>query len=146
MIMPRFFGSLGRLRLDGEDVGALIRWIGHDAAIYGGNSGGPLVNLRGEIVGINELQFGLSGAIPGNLARSIAEEIVAHGKVQRSWLGLDVQPLFKDSAGGHGVLIGGVVANSPAARAGLRGATCSSSWAVCRSRCVSRSSCPISCA
>jgi serine protease Do len=65
MVLPRFWGEAGRFQLDGEDVGALVRWIGHDAAIYGGNSGGPLVNLRGEIVGINEISYGLSGAIPG---------------------------------------------------------------------------------
>ena len=94
MIMPTMFGSMGRMRLDGEDVGALVRWIGHDAAIYGGNSGGPLVNLRGEIVGINEIRFGLSGAIPGNLAHGVAEGLIAHGKIKRSWLGLDVQPLL----------------------------------------------------
>jgi serine protease Do len=117
MIMPRGFGS--QFRLDGEDVGSLVRWIGHDAAIYGGNSGGPLVNLRGQIIGINEISYGLSGAIPGNLARAVADELMAHGKVRRSWLGLDVQPLFKHSSDAKGVLVGGVVENSPASRAGL---------------------------
>jgi serine protease Do len=120
MIMPRMFGSMGRMRLDGEDVGALVRWIGHDAAIYGGNSGGPLVNLSGEIIGINEIRFGLSGAIPGNLAHSVAEELIAHGKVKRSWLGLDVQPLFKHGTEERGVLVSGVVQDSPAAHAGLQ--------------------------
>jgi serine protease Do len=120
MIMPKMFGSLGRMRLDGEDVGALVRWIGHDAAIYGGNSGGPLVNLRGEIIGINEIRFGLSGAIPGNLARGVAGDLIAHGKIKRSWLGLDVQPLFKHGTEDRGVLVSGVVKDSPAARAGLQ--------------------------
>ena len=120
MIMPRLFGTFGRFRLDGEDVGALVRWIGHDAAIYGGNSGGPLVNLRGEIIGINEIRFGLSGAIPGNLARSVAEELIAHGKIRRSWLGIDTQPLFKHSKNQRGVLISGVINDSPASRAGLQ--------------------------
>src|SRR5581483_6900951 len=83
MTMPKLFGA--QMRLDGEDVGALVRWVGHDAAIYGGNSGGPLVNLQGQIIGINEIRFGLSGAIPGNLARYVSGELIAHGKVKRSW-------------------------------------------------------------
>jgi serine protease Do len=120
MMMPRMFGSMGRFRLDGEDVGSLVRWIGHDAAIYGGNSGGPLVNLQGEIIGINEIRFGLSGAIPGSLAHHIADELIAHGKVRRSWLGIDVQPLFKHGTDEHGVLVSGVVSNSPASRVGLQ--------------------------
>jgi len=119
MVMPKFFGPAARFKLDGEDVGGLVRWIGHDAAIYGGNSGGPLVNLRGQIVGINEISFGLSGAIPGNLARRVALQLIASGKVRRSWLGVDVQPLLKHTREEHGVLISGVVAGSPAARAGL---------------------------
>ncbi len=120
MVMPKLFGSMGRFQLDGEDVGLLVRWIAHDAAIYPGNSGGPLVNLRGEIVGINEIQFGLSGAIPANIAHAVADEIIAHGKVSRSWLGLDVQPRFKHTKTEHGVLIGGVVPGSPADLGGLK--------------------------
>src|SRR5439155_18499157 len=113
MIMPRLFGTFGRFRLDGEDVGALVRWIGHDASIYGGNSGGPLVNLRGEIIGINEIRFGLSGAIPGSLAHQIADEIIATGKVRRAWPGVDVQPLFKHPKAQRGGLISGVITDSP---------------------------------
>jgi serine protease Do len=119
MIMPRFWGGRGRFRLDGEDIGALVRWIGHDAPIHGGNSGGPLCNLRGEIVGINEISFGLGGAIPGNLAKAVAFELMAHGKIKRSWLGIDVQPLFKEWKTARGVLIAGVQEHSPAAQAGL---------------------------
>ncbi|HWY78531.1 MAG TPA: PDZ domain-containing protein [Verrucomicrobiae bacterium] len=120
MVMPRFWGSYARFRLDGEDVGSLIRWIAHDASIYGGNSGGPLVNLRGEIVGINEISFGLSGAIPGNVAKGVARELMAKGKITRSWLGIDVQPLFKEMSDEHGILISGVVDHSPAERAGMK--------------------------
>ena len=120
MTMPRFWGSSRRFRLDGEDVGSLVRWIGHDAAIYGGNSGGPLVDLRGKIIGINEISYGLSGAIPGNLAQSVAREIMAKGRVRRSWLGLDAQPIFKRAQDKHGVLISGVLADSPADKAGFK--------------------------
>jgi serine protease Do len=119
MVMPRFWGAYAQFRLDGENVGALVRWIGHDAAIYGGNSGGPLVNLRGEIIGINEISFGLGGAIPGNLAGSVARQLMASGKIQRSWLGIDVQPLFKHSHEERGVLISGVLENSAAGKSGL---------------------------
>ncbi len=120
MVMPRFFGARGEFKLDGENVGALVRWFGHDAAIYGGNSGGPLVNLRGEIIGINEISYGLGGAIPGNLAKGIAAEIMAHHEIRRSWLGLDAQPLFKRSGGQHGVLVSGMVEDSPAEKAGFK--------------------------
>ena len=48
--------------LEGEDVGATVRWIGHDAQIWHGNSGGPLVNTSGKVVGINEISVGLGGA------------------------------------------------------------------------------------
>jgi len=120
MVIPRFWGGGGAFKLDGENVGGLVRWLAHDAAIYGGNSGGPLVNLKGEIIGINEISYGLSGAIPGNLAKSVAEQLMAKGKIERSWLGVDVQPLFKHASDEHGILISGVIEGSPASAAGLR--------------------------
>jgi serine protease Do len=120
LMMPSLFWY-SEFRLDGESVGSLVRWIGHDAVIYGGNSGGPLVNLDGEIIGINEVGLGsLGGAIPSNLARSVAEQLIAKGFVQRSWIGLEPQPLLRGSGLEHGVLAAGVIAGSPAAEAGLR--------------------------
>ena len=107
-------------RLDGEETGTIVRWIGHDAQISPGNSGGPLVNLAGEIVGINEISFGLSGAIPGNLAREVAEQLIRDGEVRRAFLGLELQPLLRSSATSRGVLVSGVVADSPAKQAGLQ--------------------------
>lgn len=109
----------GAMKLDGESVGELVRWIGHDAVIYPGNSGGPLVNLQGEIIGINEVGIGsLGGAIPSNLARKVAAELIAHGRVKRSWIGLQAQPLLK-SMDSEGILVAGVIEGSPAAEAGL---------------------------
>ena len=120
LMMPSLYW-FAEFKLDGESVGSLVRWIGHDAVIFGGNSGGPLVNLDGEIIGINEVGLGsLGGAIPANLARSVAEQIIKKGFVERSWTGLEPQPLLRGSGLDRGVLVAGVIAGSPAAEAGLR--------------------------
>jgi serine protease Do len=119
MVMPKRMG-FGNFELDGEDVGTLVKWIAHDAVIYPGNSGGPLVNLRGEIVGINEISLGLGGAIPGNLAKQSAQDLIKSGEVQRSWLGLTAQPLLKHAGSVRGVLIAGTIEGSPADKAGLK--------------------------
>lgn len=117
MIAP---GGGGGLALDGEVVGELVRWIGHDAVIFPGNSGGPLVNLKGEIVGVNEVGIGsIGGAIPANLAKSIAETLIKDGRIKRSSIGLSVQPLLKTSKETSGILVAGTIADSPAAKAGL---------------------------
>ena len=120
MIMPAWLRGWGDLKEDGEDVGALVKWIGHDASIAGGNSGGPLVNMRGEIVGINEIKMGLSGAIPGNLVKTVVEQIIANGEVKRSWLGVTIQPRLKHDSAERGVLVGSVITGSPAEAAGFR--------------------------
>lgn len=119
MVMPEVFSS-SRFTLDGEDVGSLVRWLGHDADIFPGNSGGPLVNLKGEVIGINEISYGLSGAIPGNLAQNVARQLIEKGSVSRSWLGVEIQPLLKSDKEERGVLISDVVDGSPAARAGIQ--------------------------
>ena len=118
MIMPSSFGSEAE-RLDGEDVGTIVKWIAHDAAIYPGNSGGPLVNLAGEIVGVNEISFGLGGAIPSNLARAVADALIRDGRVKRSWTGLEVQPRIGSSEKA-GALVSWVADKSPAAVGGLK--------------------------
>jgi len=120
MIMPEWMNRWGGLEQDGEDVGALVRWLGHDADIYGGNSGGPLVNMSGEIIGINEIRMGLGGAIPGNLAKSVAGQLMADGKVLRAWIGLELQPRLKHEGSARGVLVSGAIKGSPADEAGLK--------------------------
>lgn len=117
LVMPEM---LGGLTLDGEDVGSLVRWIAHDSFIISGNSGGPLINIKGEVIGINEIQIGLGGAIPSNLAKEVADEIIRNGKVTRSWLGLTIQPLLKQQKNINGVLIGSTVIGSPAEAAGIK--------------------------
>jgi serine protease Do len=120
MILPRIFEKYGfRLMMDGEDVGSLVRWIAHDAAIYGGNSGGPLVNLQGEVIGVNEISLGLGGAIPSRIARGVAEQIIEKGTVTRAWLGLEVQTQLKHAEGRKGALVGGVIGGSPAEKGGF---------------------------
>ena len=105
-------------RLDGENVGELVRWLGHDAVIFPGNSGGPLVNEKGEIIGINEVGIGsLGGAIPSNLAKEVAAELTANGFVSRSWTGIECQPHIDPQ--GRGILVSGVIDGSPAQEAGL---------------------------
>jgi serine protease Do len=119
MITPPSYGDYA-FTLDGENVGELVRWIGHDAAIYPGNSGGPLVNMRGEIIGVNEIGMGLGGAIPGNLAKQVATELMEHGKVRRAYVGFMIQPTLRRSAVREGVLINTVLKGSPAEKAGVK--------------------------
>ncbi len=112
--------TAGKMILRGEDVGTLVRWVLHDARIFGGNSGGPLVNATGDVVGINEIGvFNLSGAIPSNLARIVAENIISTGRVTRGWSGLSVQPRLEAQGVGDGVIVGDVAEDSPADKAGL---------------------------
>lgn len=119
MIMPGPFDSED-MKLEGENVGSIVRWIGHDAFIAPGNSGGPLVDRNGLVIGINEINIGLSGAIPGNLAKEVADQLIRNGKVMRSWLGVDIQPLLRSYKLDKGILIGGVIDGTPAAKAGFK--------------------------
>jgi serine protease Do len=104
-----------------------------DAAINPGNSGGPLVNLRGQVIGINTAiasrtggYMGVGFAIPANMATSVKDSIVKHGRVQRGKLGALIQNLGEDLARSfgynstEGVLIGDVLPGSPAAKSGLK--------------------------
>lgn len=113
--------TVGRMMLRGEDVGMLVRWILHDARIFGGNSGGPLVDSRGDIIGINEIGLvSLSGAIPSNVAKVVTEQIIKNGKVTRGWSGASVQPRLEADGEPIGVIVSDIVPESPAAKAGLQ--------------------------
>ncbi len=103
----------------GQKTGIFTRWIQHDALILPGNSGGPLVNLRGEVVGINELGGGGVGfAIPSNLAARVLNQVLTFGEVRRGWLGLAVLPVEKLGLR-RGALVSSIVPGSPAEAAGL---------------------------
>jgi serine protease Do len=108
-------------------------FIQTDAAINPGNSGGPLVNLDGEVVGINTAIFSRSGgymgvgfAIPINLVKAVADQLVDNGEVERGYLGIVIQDLTPELAQsfgmeqGKGILVAQVAEDSPAARAGLQ--------------------------
>jgi len=107
-------------------------FIQTDAAINPGNSGGALVSTHGELVGINTAIFSQSGgnmgigfAVPSNLARSVVDQLVRHGKVERGWLGVSIQDLSAELAPQFGLtepkgaLINEVLNDSPAKKAGL---------------------------
>lgn len=104
-----------------------------DAAINRGNSGGPLFNSRGEVIGLNEQIASLSGgyegigfAVPINTARQAMDQIIATGEVQYAWIGIVGQTLDEDTAARldlgitAGALIGEVQAGAPAESAGLK--------------------------
>ncbi|HET9328807.1 MAG TPA: Do family serine endopeptidase [Candidatus Eisenbacteria bacterium] len=105
-------------------------FIQTDASINFGNSGGPLCNIRGEAIGINTAinpsGQGIGFAIPMNLARHVADQLVAHGEVQRAWLGVNLAELTPEIAEGfgikedRGVVISNVISGQPADKAGLR--------------------------
>lgn len=105
-------------------------FIQTDASINPGNSGGPLLNVYGEVIGMNTAIVaagqGIGFAIPINLARQVAEQLIAHGAVTRGWLGVTMQPVDPALAESFGLdkvtgaLITKVLPDTPAERAGLQ--------------------------
>jgi len=117
----------------GPGIAAREDFLQTDAAINPGNSGGPLLNIDGEVIGINTAISSRSGgydgigfAIPVNMARWVSQQLIKHGQVQRSYIGVSIQPVDEKLAHkfnapfGQGAIVNQVMPDSPAENANLR--------------------------
>ena len=108
-------------------------FIQTDAAINRGNSGGPLFNMAGEVVGINTAiispsggSIGIGFSIPSNTAKRVIDQLVAFGETRRGWLGVKIQEVTDDLAKSlkldqaHGALVADVTPTGPAEKAGIK--------------------------
>ncbi len=108
-------------------------FIQTDAAINPGNSGGAMVNIEGQLVGINTAIFTRSGgymgigfAVPSTMVKSVVDSLVTNGRVVRGWLGVAIQEVTSQLAKGFGLkevrgaLVSEVISNSPAEKAGFK--------------------------
>ena len=107
-------------------------YIQTDASINQGNSGGPLFNMDGEVIGINTAIFGKSGnigigfSIPSNSAKKVIDQLIEFGETKRGWLGVRIQTVTKEIADvekldePRGALVASVAKNSPSDKAGIK--------------------------
>src|SRR5262249_20427520 len=120
-------------RATGNGDGSYEDFLQTDAPINHGNSGGALVNTKGELVGINSQilsntgeNIGIGFAIPANMARNVSDQLRKDGKVRRAQLGVTIQPVTSDMAASlglkemGGVIINSVTEGSAADKAGLK--------------------------
>jgi serine protease Do len=125
-------GIISALHRAITNVGAYDRYIQTDAAINMGNSGGPMFDLNGNVIGINSAlisptgaSVGIGLAIPAELAKPVVDALMKGQRPQRGYLGVGLQPLSEDIAGSLGLpkdsgeIVRSVVPNGPAGRAGL---------------------------
>src|SRR5690348_6707473 len=125
--------ALGRT-VQTSDTTFIDQAIQTDAAINRGNSGGPLLNSHGEVIGINsaiyspsETSAGIGFAIPINTARRVAEDLISNGRVRRASLGVEGTPLWPELANAlklpvqQGILVEEVIPGGAGAQAGIRG-------------------------
>lgn len=115
-------GIVSNVARHGSEIGAAssrAEYLQTDAAINSGNSGGPLVDLDGKVIGINTMKAaradGISFAIPIDVAWAVVRALLAHGRVPRPYIGIKMQ-----GHRGGGVTVVAVAPDSPADRAGLR--------------------------
>ena len=129
-------GTSGRRPLDpgAEPVSTIGHAIQTDAALNHGNSGGPLLNANGQVIGVNAqiapsasgANIGIGFAIPINTVRDVAAQLIKSGKVEHAFLGIEAKPIDAQIAGilhlpvQHGLMVAHVVAGTGAAKAGLQ--------------------------
>ncbi|MGP1939427.1 MAG: Do family serine endopeptidase [Arsenophonus sp. ET-DL9-MAG3] len=126
-------GIISALGRSGLNVEGLENFIQTDASINRGNSGGALVNLNGELIGINTAilapgggNIGIGFAIPSNMAKSLSDQIIKHGEVKRVLLGIKGTEMTSDVAKAlnidaqKGAFVSEVIPNSTAAKAGIQ--------------------------
>ncbi|HEY6280203.1 MAG TPA: Do family serine endopeptidase [Burkholderiales bacterium] len=122
--------ALGRSHLG---INTFENFIQTDAAINPGNSGGALVDVSGNLIGINSVIYSRTGsssgigfAIPTSVAKQVMEQIIKNGSVTRGWIGVEAQDMSKELAesfklpNSSGALIAGVLKSSPADKAGVK--------------------------
>lgn len=120
-------------RTTGLSSGSFEDFLQTDAPINKGNSGGALVNTRGELIGINSQilsstggSIGIGFAIPSNMARAVMDQLVSKGKVHRGMLGVGIQPVTSDLASSlglkevRGILVNNVNPGGPGDKAGIK--------------------------
>ena len=127
--------TAGILSARGRDInaGPYDDFLQTDASINRGNSGGPLFNMDGEVIGINTAIFSPSGgsvgigfAVPASLAQPVIAQLKEHGRTRRGWLGVRIQSVNEDIAESlgldkpRGALVADVTPDSPAAAAGIK--------------------------
>jgi len=127
--------TAGIISARGRDInaGPYDDFIQTDASINRGNSGGPMFNMKGEVIGINTAIFSPSGgsvgigfAIPSNAAQVVIKQLIQHGQVSRGWLGVHIQVVTESIAEtlglkkAEGALVASVIEDGPAARAGIK--------------------------
>ena len=126
--------TAGIISARGRDInsGPYDDFFQTDAAINRGNSGGPLFNMKGEVIGINTAIYsptggsvGIGFAIPVSFAKDVMDQIIRTGRVTRGWIGVEIQDITPELAGSFGLpdtagaLIAGVIRGGPADKGGI---------------------------
>ena len=128
------FGVISATKRGPLEIAKIGNFIQTDAAINPGNSGGPLLNIYGQVIGVNTAIYSNSGgyagvgmAVPSNLVRTIAQELLSKGKIERGYIGVQLTEIGEDVGkdlkvpeGVTGVLVTNVVKDEPADKAGVQ--------------------------